>query len=293
MFKKVLIGGAIVLLSGYRYYIYKSEDIEIGSYEIHSRKIPKVFDGFKIIQISDLHNKSFGKNNNILLKKIYDLNPDIICITGDLIDSENKDFSNALNLIDKLCSRYKVYYIIGNHEQKVMINKRKELYKNYFKELNSKNIINLENEKVKIEKDNKHINLYGLVVPYSYYPYLFNENRKNKNLDFNKYDIEKKLGKTNTEEYNVLLAHTPFFFEGYSKWGADLVLSGHVHGGIIRLPIKGGLLSPNREFFPKYDLGEYNIDKSTMILSKGLGGSNFIPRINCKPEIVEIILKCK
>ena len=174
-----------------------------------------------------------------------------------------------------------------------MINKYKELYKDYFKQLKSKNIISLENEKVKIQIGNDFINIYGLVVPYKYYPYLFNKNYKNKKLDFNKNDIEKQLGKINNKEYNVLLAHTPFFFEGYSNWGADLVLAGHVHGGIIRLPIKGGLLSPNREFFPKYDLGEYNIDKSTMILTKGLGGSRMIPRVNCKPEIVEITLKCK
>lgn len=104
---------------------------------------------------------------------------------------------------------------------------------------------------------------------------------------------KKRLGKIDNREYNILLVHTPFFFDGYSKWGADLVLAGHVHGGIIRLPIKGGLLSPNREFFPKYDLGEYNMGKSTMILSKGLGGSKVLPRVNCKPEIVEITLKSK
>ena len=146
---------------------------------------------------------------------------------------------------------------------------------------------------VKIERDSKCINIYGLVIPYKYYPYLFNRNYKNKSLDFNKYDVGKRLGKIDNREYNILLVHTPFFFDGYSKWGADLVLAGHVHGGIIRLPIKGGLLSPNREFFPKYDLGEYNMGKSTMILSKGLGGSKVLPRVNCKPEIVEITLKSK
>ena len=293
MFKEVLISGVIVLMGGYVYYKYKSEDIEIASYEVQNRKIPKVFNEFKIVQISDLHNRSFGTDNNILLEKIDKLKPNIVCITGDLIDSTNKDFSIALKLIDELSRKYQVYSIIGNHEQKVMINKYKELYKDYFKQLKSKNIISLENEKVKIQIGNDFINIYGLVVPYKYYPYLFNKNYKNKKLDFNKNDIEKQLGKINNKEYNVLLAHTPFFFEGYSNWGADLVLAGHVHGGIIRLPIKGGLLSPNREFFPKYDLGEYNIDKSTMILTKGLGGSRMIPRVNCKPEIVEITLKCK
>ncbi|WP_286316266.1 metallophosphoesterase [Romboutsia ilealis] len=294
MFKEVLISGAIILLGGYRYYIHKLDDIEYARYEVKNSKIPKVFDNFKIVQISDLHNRSFGVDNNILLEKIDILNPDIVCITGDLIDGANEDFSNALNLIDALSRKYKVYHVIGNHEQKVMMNKYKELYKEYFRQLyNNKNIITLENEIVKIERGSTCINIYGLVIPYKYYPYLFNRNYQNKNLDFNKYDVEKRLGKIDNKEYNILLVHTPFFFKGYSRWGADLVLAGHVHGGIIRIPIKGGLLSPNREFFPKYDLGEYSIDKSTMILSKGLGGSKVLPRVNCKPEIVEINLKCK
>ncbi len=201
MFKELLISGAIVLLSGYRYYMHKSEDIECVSYEVKSRKIPKVFDKFKIVQISDLHNRSFGIDNSILLEKIDKLKPDIVCITGDLIDGANEDFSIALKLIDELSRKYQVYHIIGNHEQKVMFNKYKELYKEYFKQLNTKNIINLENEMVKIERDSKCINIYGLVIPYKYYPYLFNRNYKNKSLDFNKYDVEKRLGKIDNITY--------------------------------------------------------------------------------------------
>ena len=162
MFKELLISGAIVLLSGYRYYMHKSEDIECVSYEVKSRKIPKVFDKFKIVQISDLHNRSFGIDNSILLEKIDKLKPDIVCITGDLIDGANEDFSIALKLIDELSRKYQVYHIIGNHEQKVMFNKYKELYKEYFKQLNTKNIINLENEMVKIERDSKCIIIHLL-----------------------------------------------------------------------------------------------------------------------------------
>ena len=293
MFKEILISGSIVLIGAYTYNRYKSGCIEYASYEVKSKKIPKEFNDFKIVQISDLHNRNFGINNNILLDKIDKIKPDIVCITGDLIDASNENFNIALNLIDNLSEKYMVYYIFGNHEQKVMINEYKKSYLEYFKQLKYKNIINLQNEKVKINKGDSSINLYGLEVPYKYYPYLFNKSYKNKKLNFNRYDVEKSLGKIDIKEYNILLAHTPFFFEGYSMWGADLVLSGHVHGGIIRLPIKGGLLSPNREFFPKYDLGKYNIGNSTMILSKGLGESKILPRINCSPEIVEIILKCK
>jgi predicted MPP superfamily phosphohydrolase len=105
--------------------------------------------------------------------------------------------------------------------------------------------------------------------------------------------INNKLGEINRDEYNILLAHTPFFFEDYEKYGVDLVLAGHVHGGIIRLPKVGGLLSPNREFFPKYDFGKYIKNNTTMLLSKGLGGSKVLIRFACKPEIVSITLKSK
>ena len=101
------------------------------------------------------------------------------------------------------------------------------------------------------------------------------------------------LGNLNKDEYNILLAHTPFYFEQYSNWGADLVLSGHVHGGIIRIPLLGGLLSPNRRFFPKFDLGKYENNNSIMIVNKGLGKSKVFFRVNCRPEVVRIKLKCK
>ena len=103
--------------------------------------------------------------------------------------------------------------------------------------------------------------------------------------------MNNQVGKVNKDEFNILLAHTPFYFDEYEKWGADLTLCGHVHGGVVRLPFVGGLLSPDRKFFPKYDLGKYEKNNSTMLVSKGLGGSKVLIRINCKPEIVSIKLK--
>ena len=283
-----MLTGAAIFLAAYGFYKYETNTIEIAEYLIENKKIPKEFDGFNIVQISDLHNKNFGKNNYKLIKKIDNLNPDIIFITGDLVEGENKNFKVALNLLDELTKKYKVIHIIGNHEQKSLIKKYKDLYVDYFKELNKKDIINLENESIKIERGESHINLYGIIIPLEYYKYLFN---KNKNIRIEENFVQNNLGNLNKDEYNLLLAHTPFYFEEYSNWGADLVLAGHVHGGIIRIPFLGGLLSPNREFFPKYDLGKYTKEKSTMILTKGLGGSKVLIRLNCKPEIVNIKLK--
>ena len=287
-----ILFGATVILGGVIFYKYETDSLEITKYEIENEKIPKEFDNFKIVQISDLHNKSFGKGNKRLLEKIDSQNPDIVVITGDLVEGDNKNFDVALNLIDELLKKYKVYHIIGNHEQKSLIKKHKELYKTYFDKLYKKNIVNLDNEKIRIKKDGKYINIYGLIIPLEYYPYFF-KNYENKNMKLEQDFINNKLGEINRDEYNILLAHTPFFFEDYEKYGVDLVLAGHVHGGIIRLPKVGGLLSPNREFFPKYDFGKYIKNNTTMLLSKGLGGSKVLIRFACKPEIVSITLKSK
>lgn len=291
MITEILLGTTVVL-GGAAFYKYETDTLEITSYEIENTKIPTEFNDFKIIQISDLHNKSFGKNNKRLIEKIDSQNPDIIVITGDLVEGDNKNFYVALNLIDELTKKYKVYHIIGNHEQKSLIKKHGELYKTYFKELTKKPIIDLDNEKVKIEKNGKYINLYGLIIPLEYYPYFF-KNYKNKDIGLDECFISNNLGDINKNEYNILLAHTPFFFEDYEKYGVDLILAGHVHGGIIRIPGLGGLLSPNREFFPKYDFGKYDKNNTTMLLSKGLGGSKVLVRLACKPEIVSITLKSK
>lgn len=287
MYKTILILICIFILIC----IYLSHNIntlEIAQYTIKNKKIPKEFDGYNIVQISDLHSKSFGKNNIKLLQKIKSLNPDIIVITGDLVDGENNNYDIALNFMKELTKLYKVYYIIGKYEQKALIKKYKQEYIKYFEELNQIDFINLDDDKVKIQKNNSKINLYGLTVPYSCYKYLFDD-KEITTID-SKF-LEQKLGDLNKNEFNILLAHTPFYFDAYEKWGADLTLCGHVHGGVVRLPFIGGLLSPDRKFFPKYDLGKYEKNNSTMIVSKGLGGSKVLIRINCKPEIVSIKLK--
>lgn len=264
--------------------------IEIANYTIENKKIPKEFDGYVILQISDLHNKSFGKNNYQLISKIEQINPDVIFITGDIIDGENKNYQVALNLLNDLIRKYNVYYISGNHEQKALIKKYKDIYVEYFKQLEKIPAVYLDNDMIQIKKGNSHINLYGLTIPFRYYKYLFD---KDKSTDLEEGFLQKNLPSINRKEYNILLAHTPLYFDEYEKWGADLILAGHVHGGIIRLPYVGGLLSPNRHFFPKYDLGRYDKNNSSMIVTKGLGGSKVLVRINCKPEIVKITLKSK
>ena len=287
MYKIIFIFIGIFILM-YLYIKYNVNTLEVTKYVVENKKVPKEFDGYNIVQISDLHSKLFGENNKKLIQKIKSLNPDIVVVTGDLIDGENNNYNVALDFMKEISKLYRVYYIIGNHEQKSLIKKYKDEYKDYFNKLHQIDFVNLDNNKVEIVKGDSNINLYGLNVPYSCYKYLFdNQETTSIDIDF----LEEKLGKVDREQFNILLAHTPFYFDEYEKWGADLTLCGHVHGGIVRLPIVGGLLSPDRKFFPKYDLGEYIKNKSTMIVSKGLGGSKVLIRVNCKPEIVNIKLK--
>ena len=287
MYKIIFIFIGIFILM-YLYIKYNVNTLEVTKYVVENKKVPKEFDGYNIVQISDLHSKLFGENNKKLIQKIKSLNPDIVVVTGDLIDGENNNYNVALDFMKEISKLYRVYYIIGNHEQKSLIKKYKDEYKDYFNKLHQIDFVNLDNNKVEIVKGDSNINLYGLTVPYSCYKYLFdNQETTSIDIDF----LEEKLGKVDREQFNILLAHTPFYFNEYEKWGADLTLCGHVHGGIVRLPLVGGLLSPDRKFFPKYDLGEYIKNKSTMIVSKGLGGSKVLIRVNCKPEIVNIKLK--
>lgn len=287
MYKIIFIFIGIFILM-YLYTKYNVNTLEVTKYVVENKKVPKEFDGYNIVQISDLHSKLFGENNKKLIQKIKSLNPDIVVVTGDLIDGENNNYNVALDFMKEISKLYRVYYIIGNHEQKSLIKKYKDEYKDYFNKLHQIDFVNLDNNKVEIVKGDSNINLYGLTVPYSCYKYLF-DNQETTSIDIN--FLEEKLGKVDREQFNILLAHTPFYFDEYEKWGADLTLCGHVHGGIVRLPLVGGLLSPDRKFFPKYDLGEYIKNKSTMIVSKGLGGSKVLIRVNCKPEIVNIKLK--
>ena len=287
MYKIILILICIFILI-YLYIKYNVNTLEIAKYTVENEKIPKGFNGYNIVQISDLHSKLFGANNKKLLEKINELNPDIVVITGDLVDGENNNYNIALDFMKELTKLYKVYYIIGSHEQKALIKKYKDEYVGYFNELNKIDFVNLDNKKVEIKKEGSKINLYGLTVPYSCYKYLFDDKEITTiDRDF----LVQKLGNLDKNQFNILLSHTPFYFDEYEKWGADLTLCGHVHGGIIRLPFVGGLLSPDRKFFPKYDLGKYEKNNSTMIVSKGLGGSKVLIRVHCKPEIVSIKLK--
>lgn len=253
---------------------------------IKTSKLPDCISEFKILHLSDLHSKIFRLDNQGLLDEIIFRNPDIIVMTGDMINAKNDNGEVCLQLIKKLNDTFPIYYILGNHEQKID-SMNHMFYENYICKIKALGVIVLDNSNITINIEKAILNIYGLTLDLSYY---WNLNRKDRARCFNKNIIINSLGRCNKNEYNILLVHNPKYFDVYTDWGADLILSGHIHGGIIRLPFVGGLLSPERKFFPKYDAGLFENTNGKMIVSRGLGNSTIDFRLFNKPELIEIVI---
>lgn len=305
---------SILILIFFVFGIIYSIPLEVREFTIFSEKIDESFYGKKILQISDLHCKSFGDNNKQLIEEIDRQNPDVIFVTGDMIDGDNKDYNSVLYLLEYISNKYKVFYITGNHEHKALLKKYKKEYLIYFNRLKKLNVNRLNNRKIVVDssfnvvkslpiitskhrhidgiedkinknKEGHYINIYSLILPFNTYRYLLS----NRNVETVDYDyIVNKLGYLDSNEYNILLSHNPLYFDDYVKWRVDLIFSGHVHGGIIRLPFVGGILSPDRTFFPKYSSGKYSKNGTTMFVSRGLGGSAIGFRLYNKPELLVV-----
>lgn len=277
MIGKLIALSSLVLLSALIY--FDNTLIKVSHYEIKSDKIPKEFDKFKIIHLSDLHNYGFKSYYIKLIQKINNENPSIIVMTGDMVNKYDRDFEKFLKLAEVLSKKYDIYYIVGNHEKRL----RKDDLSLLIKKLHELGIKVLGDEKITIMREKASINIYGLDIPLSYY--------KIKNRSSNIYEVVNAvLNNCSEKEYNILLAHNPLYFEEYIKHNVDLILSGHVHGGMIRLPFIGALLSPERKFFPKYSSGVYAINNKKLIVSRGLGHSKPGIRLFNMPEILSITL---
>lgn len=249
--------------------------LELNTYTIASEKLPKAFDGYRIAHISDLHNAEFGVGNEKLLAMLREAEPDIIAITGDLIDSRNTDIGIALHFVEEAVKIAPCYYVTGNHEARVAE------YDELKAGLLELGVAVLEDEKAELEVSGESITLLGVNDP-SFLAEPANEEAL----------MQSKLQElmNGAENYTVLLSHRPELFAVYVESGADLVLSGHAHGGQFRFPLVGGLAAPNQGLFPKYDAGVYTEEHTSMIVSRGIGNSLFPFRFNNRPEVILIEL---
>ena len=261
-----------------------NQRICVTNYTVKSPKLPLAFHGYKIVQISDLHGKCFGEGNSRLLGAVRRQNPDLVAVTGDLVSSRKRAAYWLFGFLKELASEYPVVFVPGNHEQKTTKNR----YEKLICDLKLQYVKCLDNEKTVLKRGSEEISLYGLTIPLHYYHYLHDPSAKDCYLTDSA--VAERLGPCGQDAFSVLLAHNPLYFPSYAKWGADLTLAGHMHGGSVRLPGGGGLLSPEREFFPRYCSGKFTFRGKTMIVSRGLGDSLGIRLFN-PPELPAITLR--
>lgn len=259
--------------------VWGNTALELNTYTVSSGRLPEAFDGYRIAHISDLHNTEMGKDNDKLLNMLREAKPDIIAITGDLIDSRNTDIEIALQFGEEAVKIAPCYYVTGNHEARVS-----EYFDDLKNGLTELGIIILEDERVDLDKNSETITLIGINDPSFKSDYLFGDSET---------VVETHLQELMNESYSftLLLSHRPELFEIYVNNEVDLVLSGHAHGGQFRLPFVGGLVAPNQGLFPKYDAGLYTEENTNMIVSRGIGNSILPFRFNNRPEVILIELQ--
>ena len=258
--------------------ILSNSVLQVVEYEICTEKLEN---NIKVVHLTDLHNSEFGKNNEKLVEKIKEQKPDIVCIPGDLINMHSDNTNVAANLIEKLSAFFPVFISFGNHESEYQYMKKAALEK-IFQDAGA-TVLDFMYEDIEINGTKLRIG--------GFYGYGFSEDHeaaKNKESYF-------LTQFQSTDRYKILLAHMPFSWyhgESLDYWNIDLVLSGHTHGGQIRLPFIGGLYAPDIGWFPGRECGLYYSQnkKNVMALSRGLGSTEIIPRLNNLPEIVVIEL---
>ena len=276
--KTVLIVSVLVILCLGIWSLWGNIALEVNEYEIVSNRIPEAFAGFRIAQVSDLHNKDFGEGYGQLLTLLSQINPDIIVVTGDLIDSRQTDLDVALEFAWQAGKIARVYYVSGNHEARV------PEYEDLKTGLVKAGVVILENQKIQITREGESITLMGIEDPSFQEDYLFGDSESVARQAIENLQNE-------SDGYTILLSHRPELFDLYVETEMDLVFSGHAHGGQFRLPFVGGLVAPNQGFFPKYDAGQFTEENTTMIVSRGVGNSIIPIRFNNRPEIVLVTLR--
>ncbi len=268
---------AVILFLFVIWILWSNTALELNTYRLVGDDLPESFDGFRIAHISDLHNNEMGRNHEELLSMLRNAKPDMIAITGDLVDSRNTDISLALSFAEEAVTIAPCYYVTGNHEARIS---NFDLLKNGLIECG---VIVLENEKIEIDRSEDSVTLVGVNDPSFETNFLLG----------NSVDVMQNNLQKLTEEncYTILLSHRPELMDVYANNGVDLVLSGHAHGGQFRLLFCGGIFAPNQGFFPKYDAGLFEQDNTTMIVSRGIGNSIFPVRFNNRPEVILIMLE--
>ncbi len=291
MQREIIIYGILVLLI---LWIYIEQRLLMTTkYWVISDKLISAKKPIRMILLADLHNRTFGMDNHRLIKRIDALKPDFILAAGDIINKKAVSYpGNAYTLLDQLSEKYKIFYAYGNHEQRMeLIGKASEAERTQEEEvryhswvefknrLQGKGIVFLDNDSTVLDWKGDKLRITGVSIGPEYFGF---QTQKEMDPEY----LTTLIGSSPKEAYQLLIAHNPVYFKDYAAWGADLILSGHLHGGMMRLPGVGGVLSPQAKFFPKYDSGRHEYQKSQLIVSRGLGSHSIMPRIFNIPELV-------
>ena len=266
-------------------------------------RTPKVEESFKVAVLADLHGKVYSGDNEKLYRAIAKASPDVVICAGDMITarwdakftgyfndeeffSENKGYQEMIRLLAKLTKICPVYFGNGNHESRLYRRREKfgSAYEEFCLTLRHIGVHLLSNKHEEILVNDTPVCIYGLDIERDYY-------KRVEKIVMDPAYVTSKLGKAedNNPGINLLIAHNPEYFEAYTAWGADLTFSGHLHGGMVRIPGIGGLLSPQLRFFPKYSGGIYYDKKGRAeIVSKGIGAHGIDIRVFNRAEIVMV-----
>lgn len=233
--------------------------------------IPKGFQGYRILQIADLQNKIFGKEQKPLLQKIREAEPDLIVLTGDLLDRNRTDVAEAMCFIRKILPLAPIYFVSGNHEH------QSGAWEELAEQLVQAGVTVLNNGKSVLERNGDTITLLGLA---------------DKSVNPQYAQLLYTLMAEEEDRFHILLSHRPELLDAYAAAGVDLVFTGHAHGGQFRIPlIHQGIFAPHQGFFPKFTEGMHEKDGTVMVVSRGLGNSTFPIRLFNRPELILLTLE--
>lgn len=258
-----------VLLTAYIIIGFAYTSLEVNEYTYTSTKLPKDFDGYKIVQLSDLHHKNFGSNQSELIELIKAQEPDLILLTGDIVDKDHTDMTPIIDLFDGIKGIAPIYYVTGNHE---LDKGATSNYGELLALMDKYGIVDLDDKSVEITKGDSSIYLHGQM--------------------FRSYYVTDYLSEADRGKFNILMYHCSDYFDLISDYGYDIIFAGHSHGGIVRIPFIGGIFGNSGNYFPDYAGGVFEKDNCTLFSNRGLGDARF-PRFYNPPEILSITLKCK
>lgn len=279
----ILLGIVLAVFSLGAYLYWGNTSIVTTHYRFEHSAVPDSFDGFKIVQVSDLHNTYFdGK----LTERIKEEKPDVIVVTGDIIDRNRTNISVAAEFLERITPLAPVYFVSGNHEV------ASGVYETLQQELDRLGVHNLDDDFTVLEQNGDRLGLVGLADPLMIQEDDLIEDEYGTSDHVIQTALEELAAEANTD-FTMLLSHRPERFELYTQTDVDLAFTGHAHGGQIRLPFIGGLYAPTQGIFPEYTEGFYEENGTSMIVSRGLGNSIFPLRVFNRPELVVVTLESK